>query len=182
MKVFIKDPSGQTYTHYVEDSNLVADLKDQVAEGVEIDAEELTLQFGIRTLQNEEFLGDCLEDEACITMHMSLDGGKKKKKKRKAFTSPKRVAHKHRKRPKALLEYFTVEQDKVKRLKQESPNCSGAYMADHADRYTCGKTGTMFYKLTADGKRLPIPKNQAKKAEVKKEEVKKAAKKKAPKK
>ena len=47
---------------------------------------------------------------------------------------------------------------KVKRLKQESPNASGAYMADHPDRYTCGRTGTMYYKLTAEGKRLPVPK------------------------
>ena len=27
MKVFVKDPAGQTTTHYVEDSILVADLK-----------------------------------------------------------------------------------------------------------------------------------------------------------
>lgn len=31
-------------------------------------------------------------------------------------------------------------------------------MADHEDRYTCGKTGVQFFKLTADGKRLPHPK------------------------
>jgi hypothetical protein len=31
-------------------------------------------------------------------------------------------------------------------------------MADHPDRHTCGKCGNMFYKLTKDGKRLPIPK------------------------
>ena len=31
-------------------------------------------------------------------------------------------------------------------------------MVDHPDRHTCGKCGNMFYKLTKDGKRLPIPK------------------------
>lgn len=31
-------------------------------------------------------------------------------------------------------------------------------MADHPDRFTCGKTGTMFYKLDASGKRIPPPK------------------------
>ena len=31
-------------------------------------------------------------------------------------------------------------------------------MADHPDRHTCGKCGIMFYKLTKDGKRLPVPK------------------------
>lgn len=34
----------------------------------------------------------------------------------------------------------------------------GTYMADHPDRHTCGKCGNMFYKLTKDGKRMPIPK------------------------
>ena len=31
-------------------------------------------------------------------------------------------------------------------------------MADHPDRHTCGKCGNMLYKLTKDGKRMPIPK------------------------
>ena len=31
-------------------------------------------------------------------------------------------------------------------------------MADHPDRHTCGKCGYMHYRLTADGKRMPIPK------------------------
>lgn len=31
-------------------------------------------------------------------------------------------------------------------------------MADHPDRHTCGRCGNMFYKLTKDGKRMPLPK------------------------
>lgn len=31
-------------------------------------------------------------------------------------------------------------------------------MADHPDRHTCGRCGFMYYRLTSDGKRLPIPK------------------------
>merc|ERR1712195_154991 len=160
--------TGQSQTHYVEDSCLVADLKAQVAENMEIDAEELDLQFGIQTLQAEEFLGDCVTEEATICVHMSLDGGKKKKK-RKAKDHPKGHKHKHKKRAKALLDYFSVDDasGKVKRLKQESPAGAGVYMADHPDRFTCGKTGAMFYKLTADGKRLPSPEQRApKKVEV----------------
>ena len=97
-----------------------------------------------------------------MSVHMSLDGGKRKRKK-KVHTTPKKIKHKHVKRPKALLEYFSVDDGtgKVKRLKQESPNSAGAYMADHPDRFTCGKTGVMFYKLTSEGKRLPIPKQKA---------------------
>jgi Ribosomal protein S27a len=40
-------------------------------------------------------------------------------------------------------------------------------MADHPDRHTCGKCGNMFYKLTKDGKRLPIPKQNKPAAVVK---------------
>ncbi len=111
------------------------------------------------TLQDEQFVADCgILDEGEVSVHMSTDGGKRKRKK-KVYTTPKRIPHKHKARPKALLEYFTVDEatGKVKRNRQESPKCAGAYMAEHADRFTCGRTGTMFYKLTADGKRLPPP-------------------------
>ena len=33
-------------------------------------------------------------------------------------------------------------------------------MAEHEDRFTCGRCGNMFYKLNADGSRMPIPKNK----------------------
>ena len=132
----------------------------QVAASIECDQEDLELQYGIQTLGDEQFVVDCgIEDEGVCSVHMSLDGGKRKRKK-KVHTTPKKVKHVHKKRPKALLEYFSVDDasGKVKRLKQESPNAAGAYMADHEDRYTCGKTGVQFFKLTADGKRLPHPK------------------------
>ena len=55
-------------------------------------------------------------------------------------------------------------------------------MADHPDRFVCGKTGTMFWKLTKDGKRLPVPKQNvavkaAPAAAVKKVDAKKKGKK-----
>ena len=123
-------------------------------------ADDFMVQYGIQTLDEETFLADAgLVDEGEVSVHFALDGGKKKRKK-KPHTTPKKIPHKHKKRPKALLEYFSVEEGtlKVKRLKQESTMAAGAYMADHADRYTCGRTGTMYYKLTPEGNRLPIPK------------------------
>ena len=51
-------------------------------------------------------------------------------------------------------------------------------MADHPDRFTCGKTGTMFYKLDASGKRIPPPKQN--KPQPKEKEEKGGAAKKAP--
>ncbi len=60
----------------------------------------------------------------------------------------------------ALLDYYNVEDSgKVKKLKNECNKCEVAtYMADHPDRFTCGKCGHMLYRLTAKGERLPIPK------------------------
>merc|ERR1712179_505627 len=78
----------------------------------------IDLQFGIQTLQNEDFIDALgLEDDAEITVHAPLDGGTKKKHKKKKYETPKKIKHKHAKRPKALLEYFTVDEQsgKVKR-------------------------------------------------------------------
>ncbi len=97
--------------------------------------------------------------ESTINVVLSLCGGKKKRKK-KVYTKPKKIGHKHKKRSKAILEYFNVDNTgKITKLKIECEKCPPAtYMADHPDRHTCGKCGNMFYKLTKDGKRLPIPK------------------------
>merc|ERR1712084_185381 len=97
-----------------------------------------------------------------------MGGGKRKRKKKDYKGRPKKIKHKHKKRSKSALDYYHVEESgKIKKLKQESPHCEpGTYMADHPNRYVCGKTGYTFFKLTADGKRLPHPKNNTKKAEV----------------
>ena len=49
---------------------------------------------------------------------------------------------------------------------------TGTYMADHQDRHTCGKCSNMYYRLKADGTRMPIPKNNPPKIAVKAVEVK----------
>ena len=102
-----------------------------------------------------------LETESSIDALVALDGGKRKRKK-KVYTKPKKIKHKHRKRSLALLEYYNVEASgKIKKLKNECAKCEVAtYMADHPDRLTCGKCGFMQYRLTKDGKRLPIPENK----------------------
>lgn len=117
--------------------------------------------FGTAQLEDEMSLAVAgLENECIVNALVDAEGGKRKRKK-KVHTTPKKIKHTHKKRSKALLEYFSVEANgKVKKLKQECPNCPPAtYMAEHPDRYVCGKCGRTFFRLTADGKRLPIPKN-----------------------
>lgn len=61
--------------------------------------------------------------EATINAVVRLCGGKKKRKK-KIYTKPKRIAHKHKKRPKALLEYFSVDNTgKITKIKIECEKC-----------------------------------------------------------
>jgi hypothetical protein len=61
--------------------------------------------------------------DATISLTMRLLGGKKKRKK-KVYTKPKKIKHKHRKRSKALLEYFDVDNTgKITKLKIECEKC-----------------------------------------------------------
>ena len=126
----------------------------------EVDFAVDRLVFNTATLEESLTLEQAgLETESNIDALVSLDGGKRKRKK-KVYTKPKKIKHKHKKRPLALLEYYNVEASgKIKKLKNECDKCEVAtYMADHPDRYTCGKCGHMLYRLTAKGERLPIPK------------------------
>ena len=128
-------------------------IRERVEElaGYEVDR----LICGTAQLDEEMTIDEAaLEDEAHIEAACDLDAGKRKRKK-KVYTKPKKIKHKHKKRPKAILEYFQVDDasGKIKRLKMESPYCKvGTYMADHQDRYVCGKTGHTIWRTTADGK------------------------------
>jgi ubiquitin-small subunit ribosomal protein S27Ae len=98
--------------------------RQQVSEMTGVAAEEITLIHGMTVLAGDstlEALG--LEEESTINMVLSLCGGKKKRKK-KVYTKPKRIAHKHKKRPKAILEYFNVDNTgKIVKLKIECEKC-----------------------------------------------------------
>ena len=87
-------------------------------------AEEITLIHGMTVLAGDmtlEALG--LDEESTINMVLSLCGGKKKRKK-KIYTKPKKIGHKHKKRPKAILEYFNVDNTgKIVKLKIECEKC-----------------------------------------------------------
>ena len=80
---------------------------------------------------------------------MELLGGAKKKKK-KAFTTPKKKPHKHKNRKLNTLKFYKVDASgKVDKLKFECDNCGpGTFMAEHQNRYHCGKCGRAFTKQT----------------------------------
>ena len=98
--------------------------RQQVSQQTGVAAEEIVLIHGLTVLDGQstlEALG--LEEESTINMVLSLCGGKKKRKK-KVYTKPKKIGHKHKKRPKAILEYFNVDNTgKITKLKIECEKC-----------------------------------------------------------
>ena len=70
--------------------------------------------------------------DSTISLTLRLLGGKKKRKK-KIYTKPKKIGHKHKKRPKALLEYFNVDTTgKISKLKIECEKCpAGNYSSPY---------------------------------------------------
>jgi ubiquitin-small subunit ribosomal protein S27Ae len=50
----------------------------------------------------------------------------------------------------SVYKFYSVDNASVKRSKRECPRCGkGIFMADHKDRFTCGKCGyTEFKKRT----------------------------------
>jgi small subunit ribosomal protein S27Ae len=54
---------------------------------------------------------------------------------------------KKKKKEKGAFSLYTVENDKLTRLRPTCERCgSGYFMADHGDRYTCGHCGFTRYK------------------------------------
>ena len=80
-------------------------------------------------------------------MVLRLRGGGKKRKK-KNYTTPKKIKHKHKKVKLAALKYYKVsDQGKITRLRRECPgeDCGGGvFMANHKDRQYCGKCGLTY--------------------------------------
>lgn len=76
---------------------------------------------------------------------LSLRGGGKKKKKKK-YTKPKKIKHVRKKIQLKVLRYYSVSGTSVLKLRKESPESPGCFLAEHKDRLTCGKTGITFIK------------------------------------
>ena len=63
---------------------------------------------------------------------------KKKGGKGSEGKKPKAKAH-----PNQVWKQYKIEGNKLIRLKKFSPKSPGSFMAEHKDRYHCGKTGYM---------------------------------------
>ena len=81
-----------------------------------------------------------IQKESTLHLVLRLRGGAKKRKK-KIYTTPKRVPHKHKSVKLRVLKYYKVDDaGKVTRARKECPGeeCGkGTFMATHFDRYRC---------------------------------------------
>ena len=172
MQIFIRSLTGNTITVQVEADQNVWSLKEQISAETGAPESDIVLTFGLSHLRDEETLGESgLEEESVVAMSLRLAGGKKKRKK-KVYTKPKKIKHKHTTKKMYILDYFKVEASgKVTRLRQESQHQAGCYLADHKDRMHCGKTGFMVYKLTKDGQRIQPVQNKPKRSQEKVEKA-----------
>lgn len=148
MQIFVKTLRGQTIALEAEASATIQNVKASIQEREGVLAEEQRLIFGGHQLEDELTLADYnIEKEATIDMVLSLIGGGKKRKK-KNYTTPKKIKHKHRKVKLAVLKYYKVDDNgKINRLRRECPaeECgAGVFMAAHFDRQYCGKCGLTY--------------------------------------
>jgi small subunit ribosomal protein S27Ae len=103
-------------------------------------------------LSPKEYFQDIIKIQSLYdliyTKALFLRGGGKKRKK-KNYTKPKKIKHVRKKVKLRVLSYYSVSQTSILKLRKESPESPGCFLAEHEDRLTCGKTGITFIKNTS---------------------------------